>query len=35
MSLEDISNMIIDLDMDNIAGVVQEHLGAGANPYDG
>ncbi|MFW9844433.1 MAG: B12-binding domain-containing protein, partial [Candidatus Thorarchaeota archaeon] len=34
MSLEDISNMIIDLDMDNIAGAVQKYLDSGSSPYD-
>ena len=34
MSLEDLSGMIIELDMDNIAGAVQAHIDAGDNPYD-
>ena len=34
MNLEDISNMIIDLDMDNIGGAVQNHLNTGTSPYD-
>jgi 5-methyltetrahydrofolate--homocysteine methyltransferase len=34
MNLEDISNMIIDLDMDNIGGAVQGHLDTGTSPYD-
>ena len=33
MSLDDISNMIIELEVDNIAGAVQEHLDTGADPY--
>ena len=33
MSLDDISNMIIELEVDDIAGAVQKHLDAGADPY--
>ncbi len=33
MSFEEISNMIIELDVDNIAGAVQKHLDAGTDPY--
>jgi 5-methyltetrahydrofolate--homocysteine methyltransferase len=34
VSLEEISNMIIDLDMESIARGVQEQLDAGTNPHD-
>ncbi|MHA1850686.1 MAG: B12-binding domain-containing protein, partial [Candidatus Thorarchaeota archaeon] len=33
MSLEEISNLIIELEVDDIAGAVQKHLDAGADPY--
>lgn len=34
MELEDVTNMIVDLDDDNIASVVQEKIDAGAVPQD-
>jgi methylmalonyl-CoA mutase cobalamin-binding domain/chain len=34
VELESITNMIIDLDVDNIAGAVQQQLNAGAEPFD-
>ncbi|MGY5881228.1 MAG: cobalamin-dependent protein [Candidatus Thorarchaeota archaeon] len=34
MNLEELSNMIVELDIDNIAGAVQGQITTGANPYD-
>jgi 5-methyltetrahydrofolate--homocysteine methyltransferase len=34
MTLADVTNMIIELDIDNVAGAVQQQIDAGANPQD-
>lgn len=34
MTLEDITELIIDLDIDEIAGAIEKELGAGADPQD-
>ena len=34
MGLTDVTNMIIELDIDNVAGAVQQHIDAGTNPQD-
>jgi len=34
MNLEELSNMIVELDIDNISGAVQGQITTGANPYD-